>query len=350
MYKAFKYRIYPTKEQSILLNKHIGASRFIYNLALEAKQMAWSSSRVNLSCFELQRQATDLKKECEWLGEINAQTIQLSLVNLDSAYKSFLSGRGKFPKYKSKNNSRLSFGVRQYVRLQGDKVKIPKFQEGIKIELHRPIKGNIKRATISLTPTGRYFISILCDTGEIPTLKPPISKQTSVGIDLGIKDFAITSDGEVIENPKYLRKAQSKLRYIQRKYSKHKGKCTKHRLVLLHEKVANQRKDFLQKTSTKLIRENQTICLEDLAVSNMIKNHCLAQSISDAGWGMFVSMLEYKAEWYGRNILRIGRFEPSSKTCSCCGTINKELPSKIGRGLALSAVFCMIGILTLLVT
>jgi len=145
---------------------------------------------------------------------------------------------------------------------------------------------------------------------------------------LGIKDFAITSDGEVFENPKNLRKAQSKLKYVQRKYSKNKGKHTKHRLALLQKKVVNKRKDFLHKTSTKLIRENQTICLEDLAVSNMVKNHNLAQAINDVSWSTFVTMLEYKAEWYGKNILRIGRFAPSSKTCNCCGYINKELTLK----------------------
>ena len=145
---------------------------------------------------------------------------------------------------------------------------------------------------------------------------------------MGIKDFAITSNGDVIENPKHLREAQSKLKYTQRKYSKNKGKKTKEKLALLHEKVANKRKDFLHKTSIKLIRENQTIALETLAVKNMVKNHCLAQAISDASWSTFVSMLEYKAEWHGKNTLRIGRFAPSSKTCSDCGSINKELTLK----------------------
>ena len=192
------------------------------------------------------------------------------------------------------------------------------------MSLHRPTNGTIKSATISVTPTGKYFVSILCDTKEeIPT-KALITESTTIGIDLGIKDFAITSEGEVFENPKYLRKAQSKLKYIQRKYSKYKGKRTKKKLVKLHEDVVNKRKDFLHKVSTKLIRENQTICLETLAVKNMVKNHNLAQAISDVSWSSFVNMLEYKAEWYGKNILRIGQFAPSSKTCSC-GVINKDL-------------------------
>src|SRR5690606_9789751 len=151
--------------------------------------------------------------------------------------------------------------------------------------------------------------------------KPKVTEEASIGIDLGIKDFAITSDGEVFENPKYLRKAQSKLKYVQRKYSKYKGKRTKKKLAKLHEKVVNKRKDFLHKVSTQLIREKQTICLETLAVKNMVKNHNLAQAISHVSWSTFVTMLEYKADWYGKNILRIGQFSPSSKTCSCCGSI-----------------------------
>ena len=205
---------------------------------------------------------------------------------------------------------------------------IPKFKEGIEIVLHREIKGTIKSATISVTPTGKYFVSILVDTNTEMPIKALIKENTTIGVDLGIKTFLVTSDGLEIENPKNLRKAQSKLKYVQRKYSKNKGKRTKQRLALLHEKVVNKRKDFLHKVSTKLIRENQTICLEDLAVSNMVKNHNLAQAISDVSWSTFVTMLEYKADWYGKNILRIGRFAPSSKTCNCCGNINKELTLK----------------------
>jgi putative transposase len=249
--------------------------------------------------------------------------LQSALINLDEAYNRFFKGAG-FPKFKKKTNGG-SFAVPQNVIVKNNLLIIPKFKEGIDIVLHREIKGTIKSATISVTPTGKYFASILVDTNtEIP-IKAPIKENTTIGIDLGIKDFAITSEGEVFKNPKNLRKAQSKLKYVQRKYSKYKGKKTKKRLALLHEKVVNKRKDFLHKTSTKLIRENQTIALEDLAVSNMIKNHNLAQAISDVSWSTFVTMLEYKAEWYGKNILRIGRFSPSSKTCSNCGHINKEL-------------------------
>lgn len=322
MYKAFKYRIFPTEPQKELIAKHIGSSRFVFNLALETKNAAYISAKHNYSAFDLVKQLPELKKELPWLKEVNSQSLQQAIQNMDIAFKKFFKGAG-FPKFKSKRD-RQSFSIPQNVIVENDLLIIPKFKEGVKMSLHRPTKGTIKSATISVTPTGKYFVSILCDTKEeIPT-KAPITESTTIGIDLGLKDFAITSDGEVFENPKYLRKAQSKLKYVQRKYSKHKGKRTKQRLALLHEKVVNKRKDFLHKVSTQLIRENQTICLETLSVKNMVFNHNLAQSISDASWSTFVTMLEYKADWYGKNILRIGRFAPSSKTCSC-GVINKDL-------------------------
>jgi putative transposase len=327
MFKAHKYRILPTNSQKELIHKHIGSVRFIYNLALETKTTAYLSNKTILSRYDLQKQVVDLKKECVWLKEVNSQSLQVALLNLDAAYSKFFKGAG-FPKFKKKSNVG-SFSIPQNVLVVDDnKLVIPKFKEGIDIVLHREIKGIIKSATISVTATGKYFVSILIDTNtEIP-IKVLITESTTIGIDLGIKNFAITSDGEVFENPKNLRKAQSKLKYLQRKYSKNKGKRTKQRLALLHEKVVNKRKDFLHKVSTKLIRENQTIAIEDLAVKNMMKNHNLAQAISDVSWSTFVTMLEYKADWYGKNILRIGRFSPSSKTCSCCGYINKELTLK----------------------
>jgi len=327
MLKAFKYKLEPTKEQTILLNKHIGASRFVFNLALETKQIAYVGNKVNLSCFALHRQLTELKTECEWLKEINSQSLQQSITNLDKAYTAFFKGQNSFPTFKKKSNGG-SFNIPQNVILENNKLIIPKFKKGIDIVLHRTIKGEIRQATISRTPTGKYFVSILCETGELIKSKPTIKESTTVGIDLGIKTFIVTSDGKEYDNPKFLRKAQSKLKYTQSKYSKNKGKRTKQKLAVLHEKVANQRKDFLHKVSNELIRDNQSISIETLQVSNMLKNHKLAQSIQDAGWSSFVTMLEYKAEWQGKNILKIGTFEPSSKTCSCCGKINKELTLK----------------------
>lgn len=327
MFKGLKYRLYPTDSQKELINKHVGSSRFVYNLALETKNTAYLTAKHNFSPFDLIKQLPELKKECEWLKEVNSQSLQQSIQNMDIAFKKFFKGAG-FPKFKSKHKGLQSFAIPQNVIIENNLLIIPKFKKGIKISLHRPIKGTIKSATISITPTGKYFVSVLVSTNYSTLIKVKIKEKTTIGIDLGIKDFAITSNCEVFKNPKHLYKAQSKLKYLQRKYSKSKGKRTKQRLALLHEKVVNKRKDFLHKTSTKLIRENQTICLEDLTVAGMLKNHCLAQSITDVSWSTFVSMLEYKADWHGKNILKIGRFAPSSKTCSCCGYINKELTLK----------------------
>ena len=326
--KAFKYRILPTDEQSILLDKHIGSCRFLYNLALEVKQTAYAGKQINISQFDLIKQLPELKKECEWLKEINSQSLQQSIINLDTAYTNFFKGRAEFPKYKSKSKSTKSFNVPQSVSVINGKLRIPKFTKGIDIIQHREFEGKIKQCTISKTPTGKYFASILVETTSYCLPKQPITKENTIGIDLGIKDFLITSDGQKVSNPKYLKKAISKLKFVQSKYSKNKGKRTKQKLALLHEKVVNKRKDFLHKVSTQLVKNHDTIALETLQVKNMVKNHKLAQAINDVSWGTFVTMLEYKAEWYGTNIIRIGTFEPSSKTCSVCGTINKELTLK----------------------
>jgi len=314
--------MYPNKEQKELIHKHCGSSRYVYNLALETKNTAYLGSKHNFSSFDLIKQLPELKNELPWLKEVNSQSLQQSIQNMDIAFKKFFKGAG-FPKFKSKSN-RGSFSVPQNVIVSGDQLIIPKFKEGIKIKLHRDLVGTVKSATVSFTSTEKYFVSVLCDTHEELPTKPKVKEEETIGIDLGIKDFAITSEGEVFENPKYLKKAQSKLKYQQRKYSKYKGKRTRLKLAKQHEKVKNQRKDFLNKLSTKLVRENQTIALETLNIAGMVKNHTLAQSISDASWSTFVTMLEYKADWYGSNILRIGQFAPSSKTCSC-GVINKDL-------------------------
>lgn len=324
MLKAYKYRISPTRAQAELINKHIGSARFVYNLALETKQMAYAGNRVNLSCFDLIKQLPGLKEECVWLREINSQSLQQSIVNLDAAFTNFFKGQADFPNFKKKT-ARQSFNVPQSVIIEDNKLIIPKFKEGISIILHRSIKGEIRQATISKTPTGKYFASILVDNKKELPAKKVVKDKTTVGVDLGIKTFLVTSDGKEFDNPKFLKKSILRLKYVQRKYSIKKGKRTKYRLQILHEKISNQRKDFLHKISSELIKNHDSICIEDLNIKGMIKNRSLSQAIADASWGKFVRQLEYKAEWYGKNIIRIGRFEPSSKTCSNCGSINKEL-------------------------
>jgi len=300
----------------------------LYNLALETKTMAYMGGKVNLSRYDLQKQMVDLKKELPWLKEINSQSLQVALLNLDTAYKSFFKGKSDFPAFKKKSN-RGSFNVPQNVIVSGNKLIIPKFKEGIKVKVHRNIVGNIKQCTVSFTPTGKYFVSILCETGEECLTKSPVTDYNSIGIDLGIKNFATTSDGQIIANPKFIKNSIGRLKVLQRRASKKQNgssnrKKANQKVALLHEKVKNQRQDFLHKVSSRLVSDNQTICLEDLNVSGMLKNHCLAQAISDVSWSEFNRMIEYKSEWYGANVLRIGRFAPSSKTCEC-GVINKEL-------------------------
>jgi len=328
MLKSFRYRIIPSASQAELINKHIGCARFVYNNALAFKQSEYAKDKTNHSWYNLVKRLPDLKKENEWLKEVNSQSLQQSIVNMNTAFENFFKGRADFPKFKKKGRGKQSFNIPQSISIENNKLKIPKFKVGIKIVLHKPIKGEIKQATISKTPTGKYFVSILCETGEQEKQLQPIKEETTVGLDLGIKSFLVASSGKEYENPKYLRKSISRLKYQQRQFSKHKSNKRKHRVAILHEKVANQRKDFLHKVSSELIKNHDSIALEDLNIKGMVKNHCLAGSISDASWGMFVAMLEYKAKWNGVNILRIGRFTPSSKVCSGCGYINKELTLK----------------------
>lgn len=331
MLRTYKYRLYPTKAQVVLLNKHFGACRFIYNLALETKQAAYSGMKIYLSTYELMKQLTELKTECDWLREIDSQALQQSIANLDKAYTQFFKGYAKFPNLKKKK------GTQSFRNPHGSKVKItngkifqPKFLEGIRFVQDRFFTGEIRSTTVSKTPTGKYFVSVLVETGKEAPKPKAIKENSALGIDLGLSHFIITSDGIKINNPKHLQKSLLHLKYLQRQVSKKKKGGTNrkkavHRLALQHEKVTNQRKDFLHKLSSQLIRENQTLCFEDLNIDGMKQNRKLAQSISNVGWGMFVQMCKYKSEWYGKNILQIPTFQASTKICSTCGSRNETL-------------------------
>jgi len=322
MLKAFEYRLYPNKEQVELINKHIGSARFIYNIGLEVSNVSNENKTTAFDRNDLIKQIPGLKKDVEWLKEINSQSLQAPIRNLDNAFKRFFKKTSGYPKFKSKWSGKQSFHIPQNIYFDDGKLSIPKFREGIKIELHRKTKGDIRFATISRRPTGKYYVSIVYDTGVGRKPKPPIKAETTVGIDLGIKDFMVSSEGDKVNNPRYLKNNESKLKFTQRKYSKNKGKRTKKILSKIHEKTALQRKDFLHKESSRLVKENQSIAIEDLDIKGMMKNRELAKAISDVGWGMFTTMLEYKCDWYGVNLLKIGRYDPSSKTCSSCGDIN----------------------------
>ena len=332
-YKAYKYRIYPNQEQQELINKHIGCCRFVYNLCLEKKINAYKTSKKNISCFELINLLPLLKKEQEtsFLQEVNSLSLQAVIRNLDSAYQRFFKEKKGFPKFKSKRNARQSFQIVQNTTVDFDekKVYIPKFKDGIKCRFHRFFDGKIKTSTISRTSTDRYYISILVEMDDNNPEKKPIDESKAVGIDLGIKTFATLSNGKEIPNPKNLRNAIAKLKRLQRRLSrKAKGSNNREKarkvLACQYERVTNRRNDFLEKVTHQLVTSYDTICLETLSARNMMKNHHLAQALSDIAIGRFNQLIEQKAEWYGVNILRIGRFEPSSKMCSC-GYIYKDL-------------------------
>ncbi len=288
------------------------------------------TQRKSLTCFDLIRQMTDLKKECEWLREISNSSLQQSVIDLDKAFTQFFKVKKGFPKFKSRKEVKQAFRIPdpRYIKLKSGKVQIPKFREGIKIVQERQVIGEIRQATISRTPTGKYYISILVETGEQIPEKKPINK--AVGIDLGIKSYIATSEGKTVDNPKYLKGSQQRLKVLQKRASrKKKGSNNRakanRKVAIIHERITNQRKDFLQKLSTEIINQYDTICIEDLNIEGMMKNHKLAGAIGDAGWGMFVQMLKYKSEWYGNNLLQIPTFQASTKVCSSCGSMKQGL-------------------------
>ena len=321
-YKAYRYRLYPNKEQQELINKHIGCCRYVYNYGLEKKIKAYQENKKTISRFDIQRELPMLKKneETSFLKEVNSLSLQAALACLDNAFTRFFKEKKGFPKFKTKRESKQSFQIVQNTNVDftNNRIYIPKFKKGIKCKLHRTFDGEIKTSTISRTPTGKYFISILVK-----------DENKAVGIDLGIKTFATLSDGQEIQNPRNLKNAMKKLKRLQRKLSKKvKGSNNREKarkkLAIQYEKVTNRRNDFLEKVTSYLVSTYDTICLETLSAKNMMKNHHLAQALSDISIGRFNQLIEQKAEWYGKNILKIGRFEPSSKAC-ICGYINKEL-------------------------
>lgn len=334
MLRAYKYRIYPTADQKILFAKTFGCCRFVYNWALNLKIEAYKSNNESLSNVYLtNRMKSELKQENEWLSEVNSQSLQSSLRNLDAAYKNFFRNKKVgFPRFKSRKNNQ-SFHCPQHcsVDFAGSTISIPK-AKSIPAILHRPFKGTVKTVTISMTPSGKYFASVLVDTSidELPL--QPIEPETSLGIDLGISQLAICSDGRTFENPKNLKRFEALLKHRQKQLSrKQKGSVNRNKarikVARIHEKITNQRKDHLHKVTYALTHDSQvrTICIEDLNVMGMVHNHHLAGSISDASFGMFRTLLEYKCKWYGVKLVVIDRFAPSSKTCRRCGYVYKGL-------------------------
>lgn len=319
---AFKFRIYPTKDQAQLIHKACGCRRFIYNWGLELKQKAYQEGR-KINVISIAMLLPKLKEEFPWLKEVNSQSHQAALRDLDMAFTRFFNKKAEYPKFKSKHRSKDSFQVPQHFRISEDSLTLPKLGK-VKAVIHREIIGNHKSITISMSRSGNFFASVLTEQDvNDPELKP-VDPKTTIGIDVGIKTFVVSSDGRTFDNPKNLRKAMSRIKFLSRQHSK-KTKGGKNRerarlrLARQYEKVTNRRKDFLHKVSHQLANENQvgTICVEDLNVKGMLKNHGLAGAIGDCSWSEFFRMLEYKCKRRGIRLVRIGRFDPSSKLCPC---------------------------------
>jgi putative transposase len=330
MLKAYKYKIKPNKIQELKLNQFFGCARYIYNWGLNKKIELYSQENKNCSVFDLIKEVTQLKKteEHSWLSDTHSQTLQGALRNLDVAYTNFFKKKANFPKFKRKANKQ-SFQYPQGVQIKEDKIFLPKIG-WVKFFNSRTFEGTIKTVTVSKNPSGDYFVSVLVDNyKELPS-KKPILRETSVGLDFGIKDLVITSDSEVFENQKHFKKMKDKLRVEQRSFArKKKGSKNRERqrvkVAKLYQKVTNQRMDYLHKISSQLVAQYDAICIEDLAVESLLKEKKMSSLIADASWRTLRTMLEYKCEWYGKNLLVIGRFEPSSKRCNNCGNINQDL-------------------------
>ena len=335
MLRAYKYRIYPTDEQRVLFAKTFGCCRFVYNWALNLKIEAYKERKETLGNVYLTNlMKSELKAEHEWLSDVNSQSLQSALRNLDSAYTNFFRNTKAvgFPRFKSRKD-RQSFLCPQHCRVDFSKgtITVPKAKD-IPAVLHRKFRGNVKTVTVSMTPSGKYFASVLVDTGlqEMPVEE--VKRDTALGIDLGIKSLAVCSDGRTFGNPKNLQGSLDRLALLQKRLSrKQKGSANRNkariRVARLQERISNQRKDNLHKITHALTHDNQVraICMEGLNVKGMQRNHHLAQAVGDASFGLFLTMLEYKCRWYGVNLIKIDCFAPSSKTCGKCGYVYKGL-------------------------
>ena len=330
MLKAYKYRIYPNKQQEEQIQKTFGCCRFVYNQTLAYRKEKYEKDKESMHKIDCNNYVNQvLKKEYKWLTEVDKFALTNSVYNMDSAYQKFFTEHTGYPKFKSKHNHYKSYTTNFTnnnieVSFDNNKIKLPKLK-WVKAKVHRKFVGKIKSATISQVPSGKYYVSVLVETEHIPME----STGCAIGFDLGIKDLLITSNGKKYDNQKLIKKYEDKLAKEQRKLAhKQKGSSNwnKQRIKVakIHEKISNTRKDYLHKISHELVNENQVIVSEDLAVKNMVKNHNLAKSISDCGWYELTRQISYKSDWNNRNYIKIGRFTKSSQPCSVCGYINTE--------------------------
>ena len=324
MLKAYKYRIYPDAEQMQFFAKCFGCVRFVYNRMLSDR-----IEHYNLTGKSLNNTPAQYKSEFTWLKEVDSLALANAQMNLNTAYRNFFRDKSNgFPKFKSKKNNNFSYTTNNQkgtVYVENGYIKLPKLKSPVKIRQHRSFEGVIKSCTISKAPSAKYNISILVET-EIQKLP---ASDMRVGIDVGIKDFAVLSNGESYKNPKHLRKSEKRLAKLQRDLSRKQiGSSNRNKarikVAKLHEKIANQRMDFLHKKSTEIIRKNQAIVIEDLKVKNLMKNHNLAKSIAEVSWSRFREMLDYKSRWYGRELIIAPPDYPSSQLCSDCGNRSSQ--------------------------
>jgi len=328
--RSYKFRIYPNAEQKEQLAQTFGCARFVYNWALSNKKEAYENN-IKKSANDVSKELTALKKDPNfiWLKDVSSVCLQQSLMNLDNAYQRFFKKQGGFPTYKKRSNKQSARYVKSGFVFKNNQLKLAKQAKYMKVKFSRPLTGEVSSITVSKTPEGKYYASLLVKEHYKP--KSKTAKQ--LGIDLGIKDFATFSDGKRVANPKHLLSSMKKLKRLQRQLSR-KVKGSKNRdkarikVARLHSKIANQRADFLHKLSTQIINENQVICVETLSIKEMMKTRHIARLVGSLGLNQFLNMLRYKSEWNEREFIQIDRWFPSSKTCFECGTVNGELTLK----------------------
>ena len=333
MLKAYQYRLYPNKQQKELFDKHFGHVRHVYNWALSEKKSYFETHGKNLSRFELQKKIVASKKtDKPWLAEVGSQSLLASLANLDMAFRNFFQKRARFPRFKSKKDASRAFQCPQHVTVDQENslVNLPKIKS-VKAKIHRGFEGQIKTCTIKQNPSGHYYIAILVDDAKTLPVPQDIQAKTTIGIDVGLNNFLVASDGRVEANLRFLKKSLQALKKRQRQLARcRKGSNSrvkkKRNVAKVHAKITKQRNFYHHQVSNKFVNDNQvgTIAFEDLNIKGMMKNKKLAKSIADVSWSSFVGIVQYKASWIGKNVIFCPRFAPSSKSCSC-GHINEKL-------------------------